>query len=161
MEVRPEQQNEMQFLSSSGHVDTAVWMHYMDANKTYGEKLDSNYKRMLRAILNKSWRQHPTKQQLYSHLPPIMKTIQVRRTKHASHCWRSKDKLISDVLLWTPSHGRAKTGQPARTCIQQLSADSGSSLKDVLESMDNREGQWERVREIRAWWWRWWTFIWT
>ena len=42
------------------------------------KKLDDNYTRMLRAILNKSWKQHPTKQQLYSHLPPIMKTIQVR-----------------------------------------------------------------------------------
>ena len=30
--------NEMHFLSSSGHVDTAVRMHYMDANETDGEK---------------------------------------------------------------------------------------------------------------------------
>ena len=57
---------------------------------------------MLRAVLNKSWRQHPTRLQLYGHLPPITKTIQVRRTRHAGHCWRSKDELISDVLLWTP-----------------------------------------------------------
>ena len=28
----------MQFLSSSGRVDTAVWMHCLDANKTAGEK---------------------------------------------------------------------------------------------------------------------------
>ena len=28
---------------------------------------------MLRAILNKSWRQHPTRHQLYGHLPPITK----------------------------------------------------------------------------------------
>ena len=35
------------------------------------KKLDGNYTRMLRAILNKSWRQHATKQQqLYGHLPP-------------------------------------------------------------------------------------------
>ena len=34
-------------------------MHYMDANKTAGEELDGNYTRMLRAILNKSWQQHP------------------------------------------------------------------------------------------------------
>ena len=63
------------------------------------KKLDGNYTRMLRAILNKSWRQHPTRHQLYGHLPPITKTIQVRRTRHAGHCWRSKDELISDVLL--------------------------------------------------------------
>ena len=37
------------------------------------KKLDGNYTRMLQAILNKSWRQHPTKQQLYGHLPPITK----------------------------------------------------------------------------------------
>ena len=66
------------------------------------KKQDGNYTRMLRAILNKSWRQHSTRHQLYSHLPPITKTIQVRRTRHAGHCWRSKDQLISDVLLWTP-----------------------------------------------------------
>ena len=61
------------------------------------EKLDGNYTRMLRAILNKSWRQHHTKHQLYGHLPPITKTIQVRRTRHAGH------ELISYVLLWTPT----------------------------------------------------------
>ena len=59
---------------------------------------------MLRAILNKSWRQHPTTHQLYGHLPPITKTIQVRRNGHAGHCWRSRDELIRDVLLWTPPH---------------------------------------------------------
>ena len=28
----------MQFFPRSGRIDTAIWMHYMDANKTYGEK---------------------------------------------------------------------------------------------------------------------------
>ena len=44
------------------------------------KKLDGNYTRMLRAILNESWRQHPTKQQLYGHVPPITKIIKIRRT---------------------------------------------------------------------------------
>ena len=70
--------------------------------KRLEKKLDGNYTRMLRAILNKSWRQHPTRHQLYGHLPPITKTIQVRRTRHAGHSWRSKVELIRDVLLWTP-----------------------------------------------------------
>ena len=74
------------------------------------KKLDGNYTRMLRAILNKSWRQHPTRHQLYGHLPPITKTFQVRRTRHAGHCWGSKVELISDVLLWTPTYGQAKAG---------------------------------------------------
>ena len=87
--------------------------------KRLEKKLDGNYTRMLRAILNRSWRQHPTKQLLYGYLAPTTKSIKVRRTRHAGHCWRS------DVLQWTPSHGRAKSGRRARTYIQQLCEDAG------------------------------------
>ena len=62
--------------------------------KQLEKKLGGNYTRMLRAILNKSWRQHPTRHQLYGHLPPITKTIQVRRARHAGHCWRSRDEFM-------------------------------------------------------------------
>ena len=55
--------------------------------KRLKKKLDGNYTRMLWTIL-----------------PPITKTIQVIRTRQAGHCWRSKEELISDVLLWTPPH---------------------------------------------------------
>ena len=89
------------------------------------KKLIDNHTRMLWAILNKSRRQHPTKLLLYGHLTPITKTIQVKRTRHAGHCWRSKDERISDLLLWTPSHGRAKARRLARIYIQQLCADTG------------------------------------
>ena len=75
-----------------------TWM----LTKSIEKKFYSNYTRMLRAILNKSWKQHPTKQQLYSNLPPISKTIQIRRTRHVGLGWRSKGELISNFLLWTP-----------------------------------------------------------
>ena len=125
--------------------------------KRLERRLDGNYTRMLRAVLNKSWRQHPTRLQLYGHLPPITKTIQVRRTRHAGHCWRSKYELISDVLLWTPAHGCARVGRPARTYIQQLCEDTGCNPEDLPEAMNDREKWRETVRDIRAggatWWW--------
>ena len=134
-------------------IGCTTWM----LTKHMEKKLDGNHTRMLRAILNKFWRQHPTKQQLYGHLPPIMKTIQFRRTRHAGHSWRSRDELISDVLLWTPSHGRAKARRTARTYIQQLCADTGCSPEVLPEAMDDRQKWRERVRDIRAdgitWWW--------
>ena len=127
--------------------------------KRLEKKLDGNYTRMLRAILNKSWQQHPTRHQLYGHLPPITKTIQVSRTRHAGHCWRSRDELIRDVLLWIPTHGRAKAGRPARTYIQQLCEDTGCCPEDLPRAMNDREEWRERVRDIRAastiWWWWW------
>ena len=114
------------------------------------KKLDGNYTRMLRAILNKSWLQHPTRHQLYGHLPPITNTIQARRSRHAGHCWRSRNELISDVLLRTPTYGRAKAGRPARTYIQQLCEDTGCSLEDLPEEINDREKWRERIRDIRC-----------
>ena len=96
---------------------------------------------------------------MHIYLPPITKTIQVRRTSHAGHCWRSRDELIIDVLLWTPTHGRAKAGRTARTYIQQLCEDTGCSPEYLPGAMNDREKWRERVRDIGAsgttWWWWW------
>ena len=67
-----------------------------------------------------------------------------------SGCWRSRDELIRDVLLWTPTHGRAKVGRPARTYIQQLCEDTGCCPEDLPRAMNDREEWRERVRDIRA-----------
>ena len=127
--------------------------------KRLEKKLGGNYTRMLRAILNKSWRQHPTRRQLYGHLPPITKTI---RARHAGHCWRSKDGLVSDVLLWTSTYGQAKAGRPAQTYIQQLCEDTGCNSEDLPEAINDREKWREMVKDIRAggttWWWWWWNW---
>ena len=127
--------------------------------KRLEKKLDNNYTRMLRAILNKSWQQHHTRHQLYGHLPPITKTTQAKRTRHAGRSWRSKNELISYVLLWAPTYGQARAGLPAGTYIQQLCEDTGCSPEDLPEAMNDREKWPERVRDIRAsgttWWWWW------
>ena len=118
--------------------------------KRLEKKLNGNYTTMLRAILNQSWRQHPTRHQLYGHLPPITKTIQFRWTRHAGHSWRSRDEFISDVLLWTPSYGRTKAGRPARKYIQHFCKDMGCSPEDLPKAMNDREEWQERIRDIRA-----------
>ena len=111
--------------------------------KRLEKKLDGNYTRMLRAILN-------TPQDTNCTATCLTKTIQVRRTRHAGHCWRSRDELISDVLLLTPTHGRAKAGRPTRTYIQQVCEDTGCCPEDLPEAMNDRKKWRERVRDIRA-----------
>ena len=116
--------------------------------KRLEKKLNSNYTRMLRAILNKSWRQHPTQHQLYGHLPPITKTIQARGTRHVGHCWRNRDGLISDVLLWTPTYGRAKAGK-LKICISQFSKWHIDSLSPPLSQFFGRallHWQWKHLQ---------------
>ena len=126
-------------------------MHYLDANKTAGEEARRQLHENAASNIEQSWRQHPTSHQLYGHLPPITKTIQVRRTRHAGHCWRIRDGLISDVLLWTPHMaGQKQDDQPEHTYIQQLWEDTGCNPEDLPEAMNNREKWRERVRDIRA-----------
>ena len=71
---------------------------------------------MLHAVLNKFWKQHPTKQQLYSHLLPISQTIQVR------------------VLPWTCEY--ISVDQPAETCIHQLCVNTQCCREDLSVGMD-------------------------
>ena len=63
---------------------------------------------MLCTLLNKTWKQHPTKQQLFSNLPPLSRTIQIGETKLTGDCKRSKDELKSVFLLWTPTHEQSR-----------------------------------------------------
>ena len=71
--------------------------------------------------------------------------------RHAEHYGRrNKHELISDFLLWNPSHGLASVGRLKGTYLQHLCTDTGCSLEDQPEAMDNRNEWRERLREILA-----------
>ena len=134
----------------------------MDANKTTVEEAGWQLTKNAACNPEQVLAATPHKTPTVRPLPPITKTIQGRRTRHAGHCWRSRDELIRDVLLWIPTHGRAKAGRPARTYIQQLCEDTGCCPEDLPRAMNDREEWRERVRDIRStsaiWWW-WWCSI--
>ena len=66
---------------------------------------------MLREILNIQWSAHSSKQPLYGNLAQITLLIKDRSTSFAGHCYRSKDEVVSDLILGTPKHGKAKVGR--------------------------------------------------
>ena len=135
----------------------------MDANKTAGEETRwqlhknaaCNPQQVLAATPNKT----PT---VLATCPLSRKLFKLDEPKMQGHCWRSRDELIRDVLLWIPTHGRAKAGRPARTYIQQLCEDTGCCPEDLPRAMNDREEWRKRVRDIRAastiWWW-WWFIV--
>ena len=117
--------------------------------KCLEKQRDGNYTRILRAVFNESWEQHPTKQQLQRNLLTILQTIQVRRGRHAGHSWRSKDEHLSDVLFRVPTNGRTRIDRAARTYPFHFCADPGFSLKDLPGAMeDDRDGWGESVSEL-------------
>ena len=126
------------FSPSSGCVDATERMHQMDTNKTEGKK-KAKWERakILQAVLNKFWKQKPTKHQLYDHSPPISQTIQVRRTRHVEHCWGSKNELISNILVWTSTNRCANIGQPARTYVSQAKKIFMLGILDRIEHQND------------------------
>ena len=122
-------------------------MHYLDAKKTTGEKarrqLLKNAARNIEQVLEATPHKTPT-------IRPPTFLHEVRRTRHVRHCWKSKDELISNVLLWTPTYGRAKAGRQARTYIQLLCEDTGCSPEDLPETMNDKEEWRERVSVLAA-----------
>ena len=105
---------------------------------------------MLRAALNRSWKDHLTNKELYGNIPLISKAIQQQRLRFAGHCWRSKEELAGDVLLWDPPHGRRTQGRPKMTFINQLMDDTGCLKEELPNAMSDRHGWRKRVLRCRA-----------
>ena len=81
--------------------------------KTLEKKIDGAYTKMLRVVKGISWSQHLKNAQLYGDLPKISDTIREQRTRFSGHCWGSKEEVISNVLLWQPSHGKRSRRRPS------------------------------------------------
>ena len=76
--------------------------------------------------------------------------IKERRTKLAGHCYRSKDEVDSDLILWTPKYGKAKVGRPGKTHTKQLTEVADCQLEDLPRAMEDREYWRGRVNMVRA-----------
>ena len=103
--------------------------------KRLKKKLSRNHTRIIQAISNKFWKQHPTKKLLYGHLPPISQTIQERWAKHARHYWRSKDELI-----WTPTYGHITLDEPEKNLHSLALCRHWIPSRELTKS-DSRWGQ--------------------
>ena len=114
------------------------------------KKIDGAFTRMLRAALNKSWTDHLTNVELYGNIPRVTTTIREQRLRFAGHCWRSKNEICSEVLLWEPLHGRRSCGRPKKTYIDQLIADTEYNKEDLTNAMNDRDGWRECVIASRA-----------
>ena len=131
--------------------------------KQMEKKLDGNYTRLPSSILNKSWRQHPTNQQLYGHQPPITQTIKVRRTRHAGHSWRSRGELIRDVLCGSlhmdeqkqedqlePTYSRSVPIRDVtlKTCRKQLTIGRGGERGSAISVLIARRDCGDEITKI-------------
>ena len=132
----------MGILPSCSCVSTTVWLHHLDFSKIPGEKARWELHKDPICCFEQILEAAPPPKRLYSHLPPITQTIQVRRVKYA------KSKLISDVLLWTPTPERTSVDWPVKTYIHLLCVDTGCLLEDLPVALTDRDRWFERLKWI-------------
>ena len=107
------------------------------------------YRRMPRAVLGVSWKEHKTNKELCGHLPKITDTMKIRRLWFIGHCWRRKEEVTSEPLLWEPKHD-ARMRRPAITYVDQLPNDSGLSIAELKIIMGNQKEWMKLVYGVRV-----------
>ena len=116
----------------------------------WSDRLDGTYTKMLRAILDVSWKERKTNKELYGNLTKITDTLRIRRLKFIGHCWRRKNELINKILTWVPKHGKRKRGRPAINYLDQIRNDTGMSIEELQNTMDDRDKWRKLVADVRA-----------
>ena len=106
--------------------------------KTLLKKLDGTYTRILRMILNVHWSQKVTNEVLYRAIEKISTKIRRRFLKFAGHCLRRDDEVVSDLVLWEPTHGTRRRGRPPESYIRNLENETGIPSSEMRVAMMNR-----------------------
>ena len=100
------------------------------------QRLDGCYTRLLRRVLNLSWKKHPTLATLYGNLPPISLLVKRRRIQFAGHCARATDELVSSFVLWR--HPSSQHRSRKLTFPDTLSRDTNIAKDDLQTAMTDR-----------------------
>ena len=75
------------------------------------KKLDGACSKMLRMVKIVAWWQSIKNEVLYAGLPRISTTIRERRLRFSGHCWRSKNEVVNDLVLWDRSMAKKERGR--------------------------------------------------
>ena len=67
----------------------------------------------------------------------------------AGHCFRHKELLAGELVLWEPTHGRRGRGRPSATFIDTLKRDLGTDDKLELEVCMTNQEDWRARRAAR------------
>ena len=107
-------------------------------NSQLHKRLDGCYTNLLRRVQNISWKTHPTLETIYGKIPKLSLQLSQRRTRFAGHCFRAKDELNSDLILWKASNSRKLTYPDI------ISRDTSIPVKDLPTAMMDKD-VWRQV----------------
>ena len=109
-------------------------------DKKLRRKIDGCYIKLLRMVLNVSWRDKISNKILYNVMPLITDVIAIRRMRIAGHCLRHNDKIANNLILWGPKFGRRNRRRHKFSYIDNLNEDT--DLNDIDD--ERLQGEVER-----------------
>ena len=112
--------------------------------KNMEKKIDGLYTKLLRRVLNISWRDHVSNKDLYGDLPSLSSTIRQRRLRFAGHCFRAKNQPVTNLLFWTPSTGKRGRGAGIKTFPKSLLEDTSSSSNGEIQGLMGDRHLWRQ-----------------
>ena len=110
-----------------------------EMNKALQDRLNGTYIIPLLPLQNLSWKNHPTKAQIHGDILPISTVMTRRKTCFTGHCYRAKDQITSDILLWRllcPSRGSRPLTYP------DIVARDAGLTNDGLDAAMSNKTQW-------------------
>ena len=87
----------------------------------------------------KHWSQKVTNEVLYGAIEKVSTKIRCRFLKFAGHCLRRDDEVVSDLVLWEPTHGTRRRGRPPESYIRNLERETGIPACEMKVAMMNRD----------------------
>ena len=116
-------------------------------------KRGGNFTKMLRAVWTNLWISTLQSSIFTTTYLPSFKKTKVWLAIHDLHCWKSREKLLIVVFIWTPTHGHTRVSRPAKTYILPLRVDTRCHLEKLKRLISYRDS-------IPWWWWWWWWWWW-
>ena len=92
------------------------------------KQLDGLYTRIIRMILKivlVHWSQKVTNKVMYGAIEKISTKITRRLLKFSGHCLRRDDEVVSDLVLFEPTHGTRRRRRLPERYIRNLERETG------------------------------------
>ena len=102
-------------------------------NARMHKRLDGCYTNLLRRAQNLSWKDHHTLHEIYGTIPKLSERLAQRRARFAGHCYRAKDEIISDLIMWKASSSRKLTFPDV------ISRDTGIQVNELPTAMADKD----------------------
>ena len=77
------------------------------------------YTKLLRMVLNVSWKDKWFNKKLYNAMPKIANIIATRRLSIAGHCIRHNEETAHNIIFWE-TKGKRKQGRRSVTFVDNL-----------------------------------------